>query len=119
VSSGASDDLAGATELATRMVREFGMSAQLGPVGYSLNRDFLGVAGATQHEFADATQRVIDAEVARLVNDAHARAEKLLREHEPELHALIDLLLEAETVDGADVLRLSRPEHVPEVTEVA
>ena len=113
VSSGASDDLAGATELAARMVREFGMSAALGPVGYAMSRDFLGMGGATQHDFADATQRLIDAEVARLVNDAHARAEKLLREHEPQLRALIDLLLETETVDGADVVRLSRGEHIP------
>ncbi len=106
VSSGASDDLAGATELATRMVREFGMSAALGTVGYPLSRDFLGMGGATHHEFADATQRMIDSEVARIVNEARDRALAIVRAHEPQLRALIDLLLEHETVDGEDVRRL-------------
>jgi cell division protease FtsH len=109
VSSGASDDLAGATELATRMVREFGMSPALGTVGYPLSRDFLGMGGATHHEFADATQRMIDSEVARIVNEARDRALAIVRAHEPQLRALIDLLLEHETVDGADVLRLCAP----------
>jgi cell division protease FtsH len=106
LSSGASDDLAGATELATRMVREFGMSPALGTVGYPISRDFLGMGGATHHEFADATQRMIDSEVARIVNEARDRAIAIVQSHEPQLRALIELLLENETVDGADVRRL-------------
>src|SRR5690606_1085427 len=105
-SSGAADDLAKATDIATRMVRELGMSARLGPIGYGPTRDLLGPTGTPAREFADATQREIDAEVAHIVRAAEATALDLLREHEQELQKLIDMLLEEETVDGARVYEL-------------
>jgi cell division protease FtsH len=74
-SSGASSDLAGATDLATRMVREFGLSAELGPVAYSTDApQYLGAEQSTSRDYSEATQRVIDTEVARL----------LLRSREPD-----------------------------------
>jgi cell division protease FtsH len=108
-STGAANDLAQATELATKMVREFGLSAALGPVGYPQGGSvFLGGGGAelSSRPFAEATQAVIDAEVARLVREAEAHATDLIRAHRGELARLTDALLEQETVDGAAVYAL-------------
>jgi cell division protease FtsH len=108
-STGAGNDLAGATDLATKMVREFGMSAVLGPVGYPEGGSvFLGGGGPglSSRPFAEATQAAIDGEVSKLLRQAEERAVELLRTHRPELDALVDLLLARETVDGSDVYRL-------------
>jgi cell division protease FtsH len=112
-SSGAADDLSKATEIATRMVRELGMSDVIGPVGYPSSKDYLGLGAASGHEFSDATQRTIDAEVARLVADAQARAEAVLRGHRAELDQLMAMLLEQETVDGDAVYQLIGGRPVP------
>jgi cell division protease FtsH len=114
-STGAGNDLAGATELATKMIREFGMSTVLGPVGYPDGGSvFLGGGGPgmSSRPFAEATQAEIDKEVSKLLRDAEDRAIKLLQTHRPELDSLVSLLLERETVDGADVYRLAgRPDR--------
>jgi cell division protease FtsH len=114
-STGAGNDLAGATDLATKMVREFGMSPVLGPVGYPDGGSvFLGGGGPgmSSRPYAEATQAEIDKEVSKLLRDAEDRAIKLLQTHRPELESLVDLLLERETVDGADVYRLAgRPDR--------
>nr|MDT0664410.1 ATP-dependent metallopeptidase FtsH/Yme1/Tma family protein [Micromonospora sp. DSM 115978] len=107
-STGASSDLAGATQLATRMVREFGLSEALGPVGYSSgNPQYLGGEQLTSRAYSEQTQRVIDQEVARLLREAEQRAVELLTKHRPALDALTALLLEEETVDGAAVYELA------------
>jgi cell division protease FtsH len=109
-STGAGNDLAGATDLAVKMVREFGMSPVVGPVGYPEGGSvFLGSGGPgmSSRPFAEATQAVIDGEVAKLLREAEERAVNLLRTHRPELDALVSLLLERETVDGSDVYRLA------------
>jgi len=109
-STGAGNDLAGATDLATKMVREFGMSAVVGPVGYPEGGSvFLGGGGPglSSRPFAEATQAAIDGEVSKLLRQAEERAVELLRTHRPELDALVDLLLARETVDGSDVYRLA------------
>ena len=101
-STGASNDLAGATDLATRMVREWGLSIKVGPIGY-------GPEGPTRDNpfagrpYAEETQSSIDQEVARLLREAELRATKLLREHLDILHRVIDLLLERETISGSDL----------------
>ena len=101
-STGASNDLAGATDLATRMVREWGLSIKVGPIGY-------GPEGPTRDNpfagrpYAEETQSSIDKEVARLLREAELRATKLLREHLDILHRVIDLLLERETISGSDL----------------
>jgi cell division protease FtsH len=126
-STGAGNDLAGATELATKMVREFGMSATVGPVGYPEGGSvFLGGGGPgmSSRPYAEATQAVIDSEVARLLRQAEVRAVDLLRSHREEIDGLVQLLLEKETVDGSDVYRLAgRPDRsqapTPNPLEVA
>ncbi len=103
-STGASNDLAGATDLATRMVREFGMSPALGPVGFSSGSPmYLGTEEVRSRPYAEATQRVIDEEVAKLLRAADARAAELLSSHRDALDRLTELLIERETVDGTDV----------------
>jgi cell division protease FtsH len=114
-STGASNDLAGATQLATRMVREFGMSPKLGPVGFSSGSPmYLGEQEVTQRSWAEATQRIIDEEVSRLLGEAERRATGLLTDHREGLDRLVDLLLERETIDGDEVDRiLGRPPRQP------
>jgi cell division protease FtsH len=117
-STGAANDLASATELATKMVREFGLSDKLGPIGYPEGGsvflgDGAGGGGFSSRPFAEATQANIDAEVARLLREAENTAVSLIRAHTHELDQVVALLLEKETVDGADVYAIvGRP--VPE-----
>ena len=123
-STGAANDLAGATALATRMVREFGLSPKLGPVGYgSDDGQFLGVDNLGRRPYSEQTQRLIDAEVARLVRDAEQRAVHLLRTHRDLLDKLTAVLLEKETIDGSVVHELVRearahphPDRMPPAT---
>ncbi|MGI8450862.1 MAG: ATP-dependent zinc metalloprotease FtsH [Streptosporangiaceae bacterium] len=125
-STGAANDLASATDLATKMVREFGLSSKLGPVGYPEGGStFLGGGGGpglSSRPYAESTQAVIDAEVSRLLREAEQRAVTLIRTHQDDLDRLSDLLVERETVDGEEVYRLLGlpvPEHVPEGQEIA
>jgi cell division protease FtsH len=103
-STGASNDLAGATDLAMRMVREFGMSEALGPVGFASGSPmYLGGEEVRSRSYAEATQRVIDEEVSKFLREADGRARAMLAEHRDALDRLTELLLERETVDGTDV----------------
>src|SRR6516162_4805155 len=99
-STGAANDLASATDLATKMVREYGLSPALGPIGYPEGGSvFLGGGGPglSSRPFAESTQAAIDAEVARLLREAEERATGLLRAHRRELGQLVELLLDQET----------------------
>jgi cell division protease FtsH len=109
-STGASNDLAKATELATKMVREFGLSSALGPVGYpSGGSVFLGEGGnaMSSRPFSEQTQSAIDAEVARMLREAEERAIAILREHRDAVDELVALLVVNETVDGAMVYKIA------------
>ena len=101
-STGASNDLASATDLATHMVREWGFSAKVGPISYgpegpSRDNPFAG------RPYAEETQRSIDQEVARLLREAEDTATTLLRGNRETLNRVIGLLLERETIDGSDL----------------
>ncbi len=103
-STGATNDLTGATDLATRMVREFGMSPTLGPVGFASGSPlYLGGEQVKSRPYAEATQRIIDQEVATLLREAEQRATVTLTNHRPALECLTELLLERETIDGTAV----------------
>jgi cell division protease FtsH len=119
MSSGASNDLAGATQLATRMVREFGMSPRLGPVGFSEDGpQYLGAQQLTTRQYAEETQRVIDEEITRLLKEADDRAGALLESRRDALEEVVALLLERETIDGEDVERVLSKERVTGVPVV-
>ncbi len=116
-STGAANDLAAATDLATKMIRVYGLSDKLGPIGYPEGGSvFLGDGaggGFSSRPFAEATQANIDAEVARMLREAEQTAVSLIRAHTAELDQIVALLLEKETVDGAEVYAIvGRP--VPE-----
>jgi cell division protease FtsH len=118
VSSGAANDLAGATQLAARMVREFGMSPRLGPVGFGGGAPmYLGQQEVRSRDYAEATQAVIDSEVSRLLKEADERASQILVEHRDVLDKVTDLLLQREMIDGGEVYDLAgraRPQTAEE-----
>ena len=111
-STGAGNDLMGATELATRMVREFGLSPRFGPAGYPTHDDVTGSSQMLNRPFAEATQAVVDEEVARLLREAEARAVDLLATHRQVLDDLAARLSVEETLDGAVVYELLGPSAV-------
>jgi cell division protease FtsH len=107
VSTGAANDLAGATQLATRMVLEFGMSPRLGPVGFSpQGPQYLGPQEIRSRQYAEDTQRIVDEEIRRLLGESEGRATALIEEHRSDLDRLVDLLIEKETLDGEEVYAL-------------
>ncbi|MFL4903797.1 ATP-dependent zinc metalloprotease FtsH [Streptomyces sp. MMS24-I2-30] len=115
-STGAANDLAGATQIATRMVREFGLSAELGPIGYGSSRPHY--LGETTDEpgrppYSEQTQHIVDEEVARLLRRAERHAITLLRDHRPALERLAAQLVTKETVDGSVVLDALRQDRGP------
>ena len=124
-STGAANDLASATDLATRMVREFGLSSALGPVGYPQGGSMYldsGGPGLSSRPYAESTQAVIDREVSRLLREAEERAVDLLRGHESQLDQLASLLIDRETVGGEEVYRLlglAPPERIDDAPTIA
>src|SRR5579863_7538349 len=106
-STGAADDLASATALATQMVREFGLSQAIGPVSYSGPRaGYAEVAGS--RGYSEHTQWLVDQEVAALLTKAETRARDLLTSHREALDQLTAALLEQETVTGDQVRALAQ-----------
>jgi cell division protease FtsH len=107
VSTGAQNDLVVNTELARRMVREFGMSDRIGPMAWGSNSQvFLGEDLMQTRDYSDDTARVIDEEVEKILRDQEQRARELLRKHRRGLDLIAEALLDKETVDGAEVRRL-------------
>ncbi|HUJ24441.1 MAG TPA: ATP-dependent zinc metalloprotease FtsH [Myxococcales bacterium] len=106
ISTGASDDIQRATDLARRMVTEFGMSDKLGSVRYAGQQfQYLGGAVGDGGEISPHTHEVIDDEVQRIVTEQYDRARALLKARRAALEAVATQLLKEETVDGAAVRR--------------
>ena len=105
--TGAQNDLVGSTELARKMVREWGMSDRIGPMAWgSQGAVFLGEDLVHTRDYSDETARVIDEEVERILRDEEDRAREVLTEYRAGLDAVAQALLEHETLDGAEVARL-------------
>ncbi|MDJ0802511.1 MAG: ATP-dependent zinc metalloprotease FtsH [Desulfobacterales bacterium] len=104
ISTGASNDIKQATDLAERMVRSWGMS-DLGPLSYAKGEEqiFLGREIAQQRDYSEETARRIDAEVTKLISTAYDRAKAVLNENMDVLHQLSEILLEQETVLGDEL----------------
>lgn len=106
-STGAANDLANATALATKMVKEYGLSDKLGPVSYPGSGPLYLTRGPDQStQFSEDTQRIIDREVGRIVSDALERALRSLQKHRPILDQLTEMLLQDETVEGQTIYEL-------------
>jgi len=107
LSTGAADDLVRNTELARRMVREWGMSKEIGPMAWgSQGQVFLGEDLIHTRDYSDETSKVIDDEVERILREQEARAIDMVTQHRRGLDAVARALLEFETLDGATVSRL-------------
>ncbi len=109
--TGAKNDFEQATDIARRMVCEFGMSEKLGPLAFGQRDEqiFLGREIATHKDFSEETAQLIDQEVRKVVETAWAAASDIMRTHVDKLHALAENLLERETLDSADIDRLLGP----------
>lgn len=108
MTTGAGNDLERATELARRMVTEWGMSERLGPLTFGKKDEqiFLGREIAKHKDYSEKTAEEIDEEVRRLVIEAHEGSKKLLQENYDLLDALAKRLLEKETIEGQEIDRL-------------
>ena len=107
VSTGANNDLVGATELARKMVREWGMSTRVGPMAWGQQGQvFLGEDLMHSRDYSDDTARVIDEEVERILREAQDRCRELLLANRNGLDLVARALLEHETIDGGEVTRL-------------
>jgi cell division protease FtsH len=107
VTSGASDDLRQATQMARRMVTEWGMSEAIGPMSLADNQPvFLGEDMMHSKAFSDETAKLIDDETRRILNDMEGRCRQLLTESRGALDLIARKLLEHETVSGDEVDRL-------------
>ena len=108
ISTGAQNDLQRATDIARAMVTEWGMSEALGAINYDGNKrsKYLDITvGPERGAYAEDTARLIDAEVKRIMGDAHNEARRILADHRDELESVTRRLLEREVMEG-DELRV-------------
>ncbi len=114
ITTGAENDLRQVTSLARRMVAQFGMSQTVGPLNFGdeETQPFLGYSLSQGRSYSEATAAKIDAEVKRLVEDAHRQTRQLLQEHSAQLDRLAQELLSNEIVEQARVLEIARGEAV-------
>ncbi|MDP6572703.1 MAG: ATP-dependent zinc metalloprotease FtsH [Rhodospirillales bacterium] len=114
VTTGAGNDIKEATQMARRMITEYGFSDKLGPLRYSENEEevFLGHSVTQRKNVSDATAKIIDDEIRRLIDDAEVVARKVLDEHREDLNLIANALLEYETLTGDEVKALLRGESI-------
>lgn len=119
VTSGASSDIAAATNLARSMVTEWGMSDKLGPVLYAENSGevFLGKSVTQNKNMSEDTARLVDAEIKRLVTESYEGAQKLLKEKNKEWETLAQALMEYETLTGDEIKQVLAGEKVDKSKE--
>ncbi len=105
ITTGASNDIERATEIARNMVMKWGLSEKLGPMTYAEenNQMYLGGTSTQQNPISSETQAIIDSEIRNLVDTNYARAEKILRDNIDKLHAMAQALMTYETIDAAQI----------------
>ncbi len=108
ISTGAANDLKEASELARKLVMQFGMSDKLGPVTFGKTEEmiFLGREISTVRNYSEETAEKIDKEVARLIREAQKEAEKKLKEHKIQMDVLVQTLLEKEVLEKEEFEKL-------------
>lgn len=113
MTTGAGNDLQRATELARKMVTEWGMSESLGPLAYGRREEqiFLGREIAQRKDYSEQTAVEIDREVRRIVMDNYEKAKRLILEREEILHALVKALLEKETLESHEIDAIMNSRH--------
>jgi cell division protease FtsH len=119
MSTGAGSDIEGATDLARRMVCEYGMS-RLGPLTFGKKEEqiFLGREIAQHRDFSEETARQIDLEVRRLIDEAYQSAHTIVETHADAMHRIAAALLERETIDAEEVKMLIEGQELPPIRSV-
>lgn len=114
VTTGASSDISMATNMARRMVTEWGMSDKLGPLRYVSDQEevFLGHSVTQSKNMSDETASIVDSEVRRIVEQAYSRARQVLTDHIDELHKVAKALLEYEMLSGDEIKAILRGEPI-------
>ena len=114
VTTGASSDIKMATDIARRMVTEWGLSDKMGPLMYGENQQevFLGHSVAQTKNVSESTAQDIDAEVRRIVDEGYEMARKILTDFNDDLHTLANALLEYETLTGEEIKQLLDTGHI-------
>jgi cell division protease FtsH len=117
--TGAGNDIERATELARKMVCEWGMSESMGPLAFGKKEEeiFLGREIAKHRDYSELTAQKIDEEVKRIVLEAAERAANILKQNEDKLHALANALLEREILDGDEIDAIINGELLPPVED--
>ena len=118
--TGAGNDIEKATNIARKMVCEWGMSDKMGPMSYGAKEEeiFLGREIQKHRDYSEKTAIEIDEEVRGIINNAMNRAEKILRDNSDLLHRLSMELLEREILDSEEIERIIRGEELPPIPEV-
>ena len=111
ISTGASNDIQRASGIARQMVTKYGMSDKIGPIlyGSESNEVFLGRDFATQRDYSESVAAKIDEEIKAIIDEAYAKAEEILREHEAEVRATAEALLEKDRLSGEEFTALFEP----------
>lgn len=114
ISSGASNDLQRATQLARQMICEYGMSENIGPVTFGHRQDqvFLGRDIARDKDYSEEVAAEIDKEVRSFMEDAYAATEKLLSDNIDKLHVIAKALMEKETLEEEEINQLVKYGHI-------
>lgn len=114
VTTGASSDISMATNMARRMVTEWGMSDKLGPLRYTSDQEevFLGHSVSQSKNMSDETAKIVDAEVRIIVEEGYSKAKEILTTYIDQLHGLAKALLEYETLNGDEIRGLMRGEPI-------
>ncbi|TLY18305.1 MAG: ATP-dependent metallopeptidase FtsH/Yme1/Tma family protein [Nitrospirae bacterium] len=120
ITTGAGNDLERATDLARKMVCEWGMSERLGPLTFGKKDEeiFLGREIATRRDFSEQVALEIDHEIKRLVTENYERAKRMLTEHIATLRALAEALLEKEVLDALEIDKIIQQGSVPQTVPV-
>jgi cell division protease FtsH len=114
LNTGASSDIMQATDLARRMVTEWGMSEKLGPLRYNENQQevFLGHAITQRQNMSEDTARLIDLEIRRIVTEGETKAREVVTAHRQQLEGITQALMEYETITGEEVNALMRGDKI-------
>lgn len=122
VSTGAANDFQRVTEMARRMVTEFGMSEKLGPMQFGQGQSgqvFLGRDIQSEQNYSDEFARLIDLEVQKIINDAYARCKQILTENQDKLNLIAETLKKEETLDAEQIKSLMEHGRLPDRVETS
>ncbi len=121
MTTGAGNDIQRATEMARRMVTEWGMSDTLGPMVYGENEGevFLGRSVTTHKNVSEATLQKVDGEIRRIIDDQYQLARRLIEENREKIEVMAKALLEWETIDADQIedIMAGRPPRPPKPTQ--